>query len=94
MITASNLSIQFGRPDNLLLDAPTNHLYLESIQAFNNILIRFKGNILISSHDHMFIQTVYNRVIEIAPKGMIDKQMQYDDYISDEKLIERRKNLY
>jgi ATPase subunit of ABC transporter with duplicated ATPase domains len=91
MITASNLGIHFGRPDNLLLDAPTSRIDLESIRAFNNILIRFKGNILMSSHDHAFIQTVCNRVIEIGPKGMIDKQMQYDDYISDEKLIEREK---
>ena len=78
----------------MLLDSPTNHLDLESIQAFNNTLIRFKGNILMSSHDHEFIQTVCNRVIEIGPKGMIDKQMQYDDYISDEKLIERRHSIY
>jgi ATPase subunit of ABC transporter with duplicated ATPase domains len=78
----------------MLLDTPTNHLDLESIQAFNNTLIRFKGNILMSSHDHEFIQTVCNRVIEIGPKGMIDKQMQYDDYISDEKLIIKRNSLY
>jgi len=78
----------------MLLDSPTNHLDLESIQAFNNTLIRFKGIILMSSHDHEFIQTVCNRVIEIGPKGMIDKQMQYDDYISDESLLERRRNLY
>jgi ATPase subunit of ABC transporter with duplicated ATPase domains len=78
----------------MLLDTPTNHLDLESIQAFNNTLIRFKGNILMSSHDHEFIQTVCNRVIEITPKGMIDKQMQYDDYISDENLMEKRNSLY
>ena len=78
----------------MLLDTPTNHLDLESIQAFNNTLIRFKGNILMSSHDHAFIQTVCNRVIEIAPKGMMDKQMEYDDFISDEKLTEKRKSLY
>ena len=78
----------------MLLDSPTNHLDLESIQAFNNTLIRFKGNILMSSHDHEFIQTVCNRVIEIGPKGMIDKEMQYDDYISDESLLKRRENLY
>ena len=78
----------------MLLDSPTNHLDLESIQAFNNTLIRFKGNILMSSHDHEFIQTVCNRVIEIGPKGMIDKQMEYDDYISNETLTERRKSLY
>ena len=78
----------------MLLDTPTNHLDLESIQAFNNTLIKFKGNILMSSHDHEFIQTVCNRVIEIGPKGMIDKQTQYDDYISDEVLMEKRNKLY
>jgi ATPase subunit of ABC transporter with duplicated ATPase domains len=78
----------------MILDTPTNHLDLESIQAFNNTLIRFKGNLLISSHDHEFIQTVCNRVIEIGPGGMIDKQIRYDDYISDEKLMERRNSLY
>jgi ATPase subunit of ABC transporter with duplicated ATPase domains len=78
----------------MMLDTPTNHLDLESIQAFNNTLIKFKGNILMSSHDHEFIQTVCNRVIEIGPKGMIDKLMEYDDYISDERLNEQRKKLY
>lgn len=78
----------------MLLDTPTNHLDLESIQAFNNTLIKFKGNILMSSHDHEFIQTVCNRIIEIGPKGMIDKLMDYDDYISDSKLKEVRNNLY
>jgi ATPase subunit of ABC transporter with duplicated ATPase domains len=78
----------------MILDTPTNHLDLESIQAFNNTLVKFKGNILMSSHDHAFIQTVCNRVIEIAPGGMIDKQVQYDDYISDAVLMERRNRLY
>ena len=78
----------------MLLDTPTNHLDLESIQAFNNTLMKFKGNILMSSHDHEFIQTVCNRIIEIAPKGMIDKEMEYDDYISDEALMKRRESLY
>jgi ATPase subunit of ABC transporter with duplicated ATPase domains len=78
----------------MILDTPTNHLDLESIQAFNNTLIKFKGNLLISSHDHEFIQTVCNRIIEIAPLGMIDKQMEYDDFISDENLTERRNRLY
>ena len=78
----------------MILDAPTNHLDLESIQAFNNTLIKFKGNILMSSHDHEFIQTVCNRIIEITPKGTIDKQMEYDDYISDEKLMEQRNRMY
>ena len=78
----------------MLLDTPTNHLDLESIQAFNNTLIKFKGNILMSSHDHEFIQTICNRIIEIGPKGMIDKLMDYDDYINDEKLMEQRNKLY
>jgi ATPase subunit of ABC transporter with duplicated ATPase domains len=78
----------------MILDTPTNHLDLESIQAFNNTLVRFKGIILMSSHDHEFIQTVCNRIIEITPSGMIDKQMEYDDYISDEKLKEQRVKMY
>jgi ATPase subunit of ABC transporter with duplicated ATPase domains len=78
----------------MLLDSPTNHLDLESIQAFNNTLIKFKGNILMSSHDHEFIQTTCNRIIEMGPKGMIDKLMDYDDYISDSKLKEQRDKLY
>ncbi len=78
----------------MLLDSPTNHLDLESIQAFNNTLIKFKGNILMSSHDHEFIQTVCNRIIEIGPNGMIDKLMEYDEYISDENLKEQRSKLY
>ena len=78
----------------LVLDTPTNHLDLESIQAFNNALMRFKGNILFSSHDHEFIQTVANRIIELTPNGMIDRQMEYDDYITDEALKERREGLY
>jgi ATPase subunit of ABC transporter with duplicated ATPase domains len=67
---------------------------LESIQAFNNTLSNFKGNILMSSHDHEFIQTVCNRIIEITPKGMIDKHTEYDDYISNEKIQEQRNSMY
>ena len=78
----------------MILDSPTNHLDLESIQAFNNTLMKFKGNILMSSHDHEFIQTVCNRIIEIGPKGMIDRETEYDDYISDENLMKRREGLY
>jgi len=74
----------------MILDTPTNHLDLESIQAFNNTLIKFKGNLLMSSHDHEFIQTVCNRIIEFTPNGNIDKLMDYDDYISDEKVKELR----
>ncbi|HLP74935.1 MAG TPA: ATP-binding cassette domain-containing protein [Bacteroidales bacterium] len=78
----------------MILDSPTNHLDLESIQAFNNTLVKFRGNILMSSHDHEFIQTVCNRIIEIGPKGMIDKATEYDNYISDESLTERRNSIY
>jgi ATPase subunit of ABC transporter with duplicated ATPase domains len=78
----------------LILDTPTNHLDLESIQAFNNSLVRFKGIVLMSSHDHEFIQTICNRVIELTPNGIIDKQMEYDDYITDEKVKEQKERLY
>ena len=69
------------RANLLILDTPTNHLDLESIQAFNNSLVGFKGNVLMASHDHEFIQTVSNRIIEFTPKGNIDKKMEYDDYL-------------
>lgn len=78
----------------LILDTPTNHLDLESIQAFNNTLMNFKGNILFSSHDHEFIETVATRVIELTPNGIIDKEMEYDEYISDEKISELRNSMY
>lgn len=78
----------------IIVDTPTNHLDLESIQAFNNALVRFKGNILMASHDHEFIQTVCNRIIELTPNGIIDKQMDYDDYITDEKIIAQKIALY
>ncbi len=78
----------------LVLDSPTNHLDLESIQAFNNTLKNFKGNVLFSSHDHEFIQTVANRVIELTPNGVIDKLMDYDDYISDPVVLELKQKLY
>ena len=80
--------------NTLVLDSPTNHLDLESIQAFNNTLQGFKGNILLSSHDHEFIQTVCNRIIELTPNGTIDKLMDYDDYITDEKVLATREKLY
>lgn len=80
--------------NTLILDSPTNHLDLESIQAFNNTLQNFKGNILMSSHDHEFIQTVATRVIELTPNGIIDKIMDYDDYVTDERVIATREKLY
>lgn len=78
----------------LVLDSPTNHLDLESIQAFNNTLIQLKGNVLMSSHDHEFIQTVCNRVIELTPKGTIDKIMDYDDYITSDEIKALRLKMY
>ena len=78
----------------LILDTPTNHLDLESIQAFNNNLKTYRGNILFASHDHEFIQTVANRVIELTPGGTIDKLMTYDDYISSDSIRAMRERLY
>ncbi len=80
--------------NTLLLDSPTNHLDLESIQAFNNALVSFKGIVLMTSHDHEFINTVANRIIEITPNGMIDKYMEYDDYLFDERVQENLEKLY
>ncbi|MDE6865996.1 MAG: ATP-binding cassette domain-containing protein, partial [Muribaculaceae bacterium] len=80
--------------NTLVLDSPTNHLDLESIQAFNNTLQNFKGVILMASHDHEFIQTVCNRMIELTPNGIIDKMMDYDDYITDEKVAAAKERLY
>lgn len=78
----------------LLLDEPTNHLDLESITAFNNSLKDFKGTVILSSHDHEFMQTVANRIIEITPNGIIDKVMTYDEYISDERVKALREEMY
>ncbi len=80
--------------NTMVLDSPTNHLDLESIQAFNNTLRNFKGNVLMASHDHEFIQTVCNRVIELTPRGIIDKMTEYDDYIADGRVAEMREKLY
>ncbi len=81
-------------PNLLLLDEPTNHLDLESIQAFNENMIDFPGIILMSSHDHTFMQTVCNRIIEITPKGTIDKLMSFDEYIADPRIKEHREQMY
>ena len=86
--------MQLKNANCLILDTPTNHLDLESIQAFNNNLISFKGNILFSSHDHEFIQTIADRIIELTPKGTIDKLMQYDDYIYDEQIKAQKAAMY
>ena len=86
--------MQLKNANCLILDTPTNHLDLESIQAFNNNLKLYKGNILFSSHDHEFIQTVATRIIELTPNGTIDKLMDYDDYISDEHIKELKEKMY
>ena len=78
----------------LILDTPTNHLDLESIQAFNNNLKTYRGKILFSSHDHEFIQTVANRIIELTPNGIIDKMMEYDEYITSDHIKELRAKMY
>ena len=86
--------MQLKNANCLILDTPTNHLDLESIQAFNNNLIQFKGNIIFASHDHEFINTVADRIIELTPKGTIDKLMTYDDYIYDEAIKEQKAKMY
>lgn len=86
--------MQLKNANCLILDTPTNHLDLESIQAFNNNLINFKGNILFASHDHEFIQTVADRIIELTPNGTIDKLMEYDQYIYDESIKELKAKMY
>lgn len=82
------------RPNVLMLDEPTNHLDLESITAFNNGLKDYKGTIIFTTHDHEFVNSIATRIIEITPKGMIDRMTSYDDYIEDEKLKEMRAKLY
>lgn len=86
--------MQLQNANCLILDTPTNHLDLESIQAFNNNLVLFKGNILFASHDHEFIRTVADRIIELTPKGTIDKLMPYDEYIYDEQIKAQKEQMY
>ena len=86
--------MQLQNANCLILDTPTNHLDLESIQAFNNNLVQFKGNIIFASHDHEFIQTVADRIIELTPNGTIDKLMEYDQYIYDEQIKEQKAKKY
>ena len=86
--------MQLRNANCLILDTPTNHLDMESIQAFNNNLKLFKGNILFASHDHEFINTIANRIIELTPRGTIDKLMNYEDYIHDEKIKALKAELY
>jgi ATPase subunit of ABC transporter with duplicated ATPase domains len=82
------------RANVLMLDEPTNHLDLESITAFNNSLKNFKGSVLFTTHDHEFAQTVGNRIVELTPKGVIDRYMTFDEYLEDEKIKELRAQMY
>ncbi len=86
--------MMIDNPNTLILDSPTNHLDLESIQAFNNGLVSYKGVVLMTSHDHEFINTVANRIIEIGPKGMVDKYESYDEYLDSERIQEQVAKLY
>jgi len=81
-------------PNVLMLDEPTNHLDLESIIAFNDSMVNFPGVVQLTTHDHQFMQTVANRIIEITPKGMIDKLMSYDEYLADDRVKEVKEELY
>jgi ATPase subunit of ABC transporter with duplicated ATPase domains len=78
----------------LILDDPTNHLDLEAIESLNQALVSFPGVILFTSHDHEFIQTIANRIVEITPNGVIDRMMPFDDYMADEQIKELRKEYY
>ena len=82
------------RANVVLLDEPTNHLDLESITAINNALIKFKGTVLLTTHDHAFAQSVGNRIVELTPKGVIDRHMSFDEYMSDEKIKALREKMY
>jgi ATPase subunit of ABC transporter with duplicated ATPase domains len=82
------------RANVLMLDEPTNHLDLESITAFNNSLKNFKGTVLFTTHDHEFAQTLANRVIELTPKGIIDRYTSFDEYMQDSKIKELRSKMY
>jgi ATPase subunit of ABC transporter with duplicated ATPase domains len=82
------------RANVVMLDEPTNHLDLEAITAFNNALVKFKGTVLLTTHDHAFAQSVGNRIVELTPNGVIDRHMTFDDYMSDDKIKDLRKKMY
>ena len=82
------------RANVVMLDEPTNHLDLESITAINNSLIKFKGTVLLTTHDHAFAQSVGNRIVELTPNGVIDRHMTFDEYMSDEKVKALRQKMY
>jgi len=78
----------------LMLDEPTNHLDLETITTFNNSLKKYKGTILLTTHDHQFAQTLANRIVELTPMGVIDRHMSFDEYMQDEKIKNLRDKMY
>jgi ATPase subunit of ABC transporter with duplicated ATPase domains len=78
----------------LMLNEPTNHLDLESITTFNNSLKKYKGTVLLTTHDHQFAQTLANRIVELTPKGVIDRYMNFDEYMQDEKIKDLRNKMY
>ena len=82
------------QPDLFILDEPTNHLDLESIQSFNESMVNFKGVVLLTSHDHTFMETVANRVIELTPKGIIDRLTTFDEYLVDDRVKQLREAMY
>jgi ATPase subunit of ABC transporter with duplicated ATPase domains len=82
------------RANVLMLDEPTNHLDLESITAFNNSINKFKGTVLFTTHDHQFAQSIANRVVELTPKGIIDRYMKFDEYMQDNKIKDLRNRMY
>ena len=86
--------MMLNHPNFLLLDEPTNHLDLESITALNNAMTDFKGNMIFSSHDHKLVSTVANRIIEIAPNGIIDSLQNFDDYLESDSIKAQREKLY
>jgi ATPase subunit of ABC transporter with duplicated ATPase domains len=86
--------MMLAKANLLLMDEPTNHLDLESIQALNQGMKDFPGTLLFTSHDHELVNTVADRIIEIAPNGIIDKMMPYDSYLADEKVISQQEGLY
>jgi ATPase subunit of ABC transporter with duplicated ATPase domains len=86
--------MMMSRANVLILDEPTNHLDLESITAINNSLKNFKGTVLFTTHDHAFAQTVGNRILELTPRGIIDRYSTFDEYMSDSKIKELRSEMY
>src|SRR5436190_22921146 len=81
-------------PNLVILDEPTNHLDLESIQAFNESMVNFKGVVMLTSHDHTFMLTVANRIIELTPKGIIDRLSTFDEYLVDERVKGLKEEMY